>query len=139
LAIVVNIGQKIKELRIKNCVNMEELAAALGVSKNSIFRWESGQCKPRLMYVERISRYFGVSKIHFFENSDAQTANADSGVFDLPYSGFVTRDELFLRGFHEMTEIERYCFVGYMMLIKFGGAGAGKYLENMSLYNRPVH
>lgn len=37
-----NIGNKIKELRVKNKVTQEELAKALQVSTQEVSKWENG-------------------------------------------------------------------------------------------------
>ncbi len=36
------IGQKIRELRIKNHMTQEKLAECLGISTQAVFKWETG-------------------------------------------------------------------------------------------------
>jgi len=42
----INIGEKIKLLRKKNDITQDKLAEYLGVTAQSISRWESGTCYP---------------------------------------------------------------------------------------------
>ncbi len=40
------IGQKIRELRIKNHMTQEKLAECLGISTQAVFKWETGYTWP---------------------------------------------------------------------------------------------
>ena len=55
------IGAVIRELRTKNGMTQEKLAAHLGVSVQAVSRWESGICYPDLEFVPKIANYFRVS------------------------------------------------------------------------------
>jgi lactoylglutathione lyase len=55
------IGVKIQELRVKNGLSQEALADKLGVTRQSVSRWELGQALPELDKVVAISRLFGVT------------------------------------------------------------------------------
>ena len=55
------LADKITELRKKNGWSQEELADKLGVSRQSISKWESAQSVPDMSRILKMSELFGVS------------------------------------------------------------------------------
>ena len=55
------LADKIIDLRKKNGWSQEELASQLGVSRQSVSKWESGQSIPDLDRILKMSTIFGVS------------------------------------------------------------------------------
>ena len=55
------IGEKLKELRHKNGVTQDQLAEMLGVSSQSVSRWELGICYPDLELLPVIANYFDIT------------------------------------------------------------------------------
>ena len=55
------LGDKIMNLRKKNAWSQEELAEKLGVSRQSISKYESAQAVPDMEKVLKLSRIFGVT------------------------------------------------------------------------------
>jgi len=55
------LADKIIEGRKKNGWSQEELAEKLGVSRQSVSKWESAQSVPDLQRILEMSRIFGVS------------------------------------------------------------------------------
>ena len=55
------IGEKLKELRHKNGVTQDQLAEVLGVSSQSVSRWELGICYPDLELLPVIANYFDIT------------------------------------------------------------------------------
>ncbi len=74
-----NIGEKILELRkIKN-ISQEELALQLGVSRQSVSKWESGNVMPDLDKVVAMSGIFGVTTDYLLTGkTDFVTASDNS-------------------------------------------------------------
>ncbi len=56
-----NIGNKIKELRLKKRITQEELADNLGVSPKAISRWENQATFPDITLLPEIAYYFGIT------------------------------------------------------------------------------
>ena len=54
-------GEKLLELRKKNNFSQEELAEKLGVSRQAVSRWESGETMPDSPNLLQISKIFSVS------------------------------------------------------------------------------
>ncbi len=62
------IGEKIRELRGKSRTQ-DELARAMGVTSNTISRWETAVYKPSPAELDKLARYFGVGIWSFFPAS----------------------------------------------------------------------
>ena len=56
------IGEYLRDLRRRRGMSQQELALALGVSKQTISNWEVGRKVPRMKVVEKIANVFGVSR-----------------------------------------------------------------------------
>lgn len=56
-----NIGDTIKYLRKEKDITQDELADILGVSYQSVSRWETGTCYPDMELLPVISDFFGVT------------------------------------------------------------------------------
>lgn len=55
-----NIGERIKEIRLKNGITQKELAKRLGIATNSLSRYEIGERIPSLEMVDKIAVALGV-------------------------------------------------------------------------------
>ncbi len=55
------IGNTIKNLRKERDITQDELADILGVSYQSVSRWETGACYPDMELLPVISDFFGVT------------------------------------------------------------------------------
>lgn len=71
-----NIGNKIKELRVKNKITQEELAKALQVSTQAVSKWENGG-SPDLELIPTIANYFHVSTDYLFDLKQDQIADIE--------------------------------------------------------------
>lgn len=54
-------NNKIKEIRNSKSINQEELAKALGVSRQTIISLENGKYNPSIMLAYKIAKYFGLT------------------------------------------------------------------------------
>lgn len=55
------LAEKIQELRKKNGLSQEQLAEQLGVSRQAISKWESGQSAPDIDKIVLLSEFFRIS------------------------------------------------------------------------------
>lgn len=76
------LADKIIDLRKKNGWSQEELASQLGVSRQSVSKWESGQSIPDLDRILKMSTIFGVSTDYLLKE-DVEPAD-DSPQMDAP-------------------------------------------------------
>ena len=63
------LADKIAELRKKNGWSQEELAGQLGVSRQSVSKWESASSIPDLDKILKMSEIFGVSTDYLLKDS----------------------------------------------------------------------
>ncbi|MBQ3203080.1 MAG: helix-turn-helix transcriptional regulator [Clostridia bacterium] len=59
-----NIGKTIKRLRKEREITQEEFAEVMGVSCQSISRWENDSCYPDIEMIPTIAAFFGISVDH---------------------------------------------------------------------------
>lgn len=67
-----NLGNKIKQLRLKAGVTQEALANNLGVSCQSVSKWENNVCAPDISLLPALSEFFGVTIDELFGLSTEQ-------------------------------------------------------------------
>lgn len=77
------IGTKIKTLRTQHSLTQEKLAAALGVSAQSISKWETGLTMPDITLLPAIAEAFGVSIDDLFDLTVEQRMNRLESRLDL--------------------------------------------------------
>ena len=53
-------GKRLRELRERAGLSVEEVAQALGVSYGAVYRWEAGKADPKLDYLPKLARLFGI-------------------------------------------------------------------------------
>lgn len=63
-----NLAEKILNLRKQNSLSQEQLADKLGISRQSISKWESEQSVPELDKIVRLSEIFEVSTDYLLKN-----------------------------------------------------------------------
>ena len=64
------LGKKIKALRLQKGVTQEALAGELGVSAQAVSKWENGTTLPDIQLLPPLAVYFGVSIDELFEMTD---------------------------------------------------------------------
>lgn len=89
-----SLGMRIRELRNKHSLTMEELGKKLGVTKTAIFNWENENRTPDKDSIIRISELFGVTTDYLLGVSDREnempyyinedTAELAQEIFDNP-------------------------------------------------------
>jgi transcriptional regulator with XRE-family HTH domain len=70
------IGEKIKELRRKNDVTQEKLADYLGISYQSVSKWETGAAQPDVSLIIPLANFFGATPDELFD-FDSQKRDAE--------------------------------------------------------------
>ena len=65
-----NLGKKIKELRIKNNITQERLAEEMNITAQAVCKWESGRTMPDISLLPKLSVFFGVTIDELFELTD---------------------------------------------------------------------
>lgn len=65
-----NIGKRIKSLRLQKSVTQEELAAHLSITAQAISKWENDITTPDIQILPELSAYFGVTIDELFDITD---------------------------------------------------------------------
>ena len=66
------LGNKIKTLRLKAGLTQEKLADQLNVSFQTVFKWENNVCAPDISMLPKLSVFFGVTIDELFDLSSGQ-------------------------------------------------------------------
>ena len=88
-------GEKIYKLRKLAGYSQEELADKLGVSRQTIYKWETSIVQPNVENIVALCKIFNVSKEYFYiekiqsENSDIYNESAVSTDKKKKYTGFI--------------------------------------------------
>lgn len=61
---------QLEELRRQHAIRQEDLAQALGVSRQTVISLEKGKYNPSLSLAFKLARYFGLSIEDIFDDSD---------------------------------------------------------------------
>ncbi|MDD7740714.1 MAG: helix-turn-helix domain-containing protein [Fusicatenibacter sp.] len=65
----IQLGKKIRELRLKKSVTQEQLASVLGISSQAVSKWENDLAMPDIQILPELSVYFGVTIDELFNLS----------------------------------------------------------------------
>lgn len=76
------IGEKIYKLRKKKGFSQEELGFEIGVSRQTISKWEANTMKPNADNIKQLCDIFSVSSSYFF--NEAEIAVSDTYTEDVP-------------------------------------------------------
>ena len=64
---------RLEELRKQRAIRQEDLAQALGVSRQTVISLEKGKYNPSLALAFNLARYFGLPIEAIFDDSDEST------------------------------------------------------------------
>lgn len=91
-----NMGEIIRELRKRDGITQEKLAECLGISFQSVSKWENGLAWPDLSMVPVLARYFKVSADVLFDMDNRDTAEREE-YFEKTYAAYQIEGKLVLR------------------------------------------
>ncbi len=75
-----NLGNKIRELRLRNSITQEQLANHLSVSAQCISKWENNITMPDISLLPELSVFFGVTIDELFDLTDSAYRNRISNM-----------------------------------------------------------
>ena len=122
------LADKIIDLRKKNGWSQEELAEKLGVSRQSVSKWESAQSVPDMGRVVQMSELFGVSTDYLLKDALEQPETGEDGALTETAAHTVAMEEA--NGFLEIRAKNAgrtalgvlLCVLSPVCLILLGGA-----------------
>ena len=71
-----NLAEKLQQLRKRNNLSQEQLAEKLGISRQSISKWESEQSAPEIDKIVQLSEIFGVTTDYLLKDIDECPKNS---------------------------------------------------------------
>lgn len=98
------IGKNIAELRKYNCMTQEQLAEILGVSAQSISKWENDVSMPDIMLLPTIAGCFNISVDELFGGKKAKEKRKAVDYDDIPEMLYDTIIDLTQRGWVDSVE-----------------------------------
>ena len=110
------LADKIIDLRKKSGWSQEELAEKLGVSRQSVSKWESAQSVPDMARVVQMSELFGVSTDYLLKDSIEQSDSLGTDAPDESAGRTVDMEEA--NAFLSVKELNaRHVALGVLMCI----------------------
>lgn len=65
-------GERLRKLRLERGVSISFLARSTGLSRSSIYTWESGKKSPKSMEtIQILADFFGIMPEQFFRDADS--------------------------------------------------------------------
>ena len=58
-----SLATRLKSLRKSRCLSLQKVGDLIGVSKNSVFKWESEQAQPSVKNLSALAKTFGVEPV----------------------------------------------------------------------------
>lgn len=83
-----HLGEKIQQLRKAGGLSQEQLAEKLGVSRQSVSKWESGQSLPEIDKIIQISSLFSVSTDSLLKEESVSESSFPSGIEEISRKNF---------------------------------------------------
>ncbi len=69
---------RVKELREKASLSMDQLASHLGVTKSRVNMWENNGTVPRMNVLVDLAKFFNVSTDYLLGNDDTRNVSVDN-------------------------------------------------------------
>lgn len=92
----------LKKLRIKKGISQQALASVIGVSQQSVTKYENHSVEPELRALIAMADYFGTSVDYLIGHTDVPHA-----IEEVHPRALNAQEEAMVQGFRELTEEER--------------------------------
>lgn len=80
-----DIAERLQELRKKAGYSQEQVAEKLGISRQAISKWESGQGKPEIDNVVKLTEIYGVSADYILLGIENRTTTTEKKKINKEY------------------------------------------------------
>ncbi len=99
------LSEKIILLRKKNNLTQEELAEKLGVSRQSVSKWEMGNSIPDINKIIQLSDVFGVKTDYLLKDDISDIEYSDDSVEELEHKKMITAEDAndFMNAYEEFS------------------------------------
>ena len=124
-----SIGERLGDLRIRKKRTLKEQSETLGVSLNTVYRWEHGLTMPRQSSLVKIAALHEVP-LEWLKNGDAAEEQPHVSVINLENN---TEKQL-IKMFRKLSENSKYKLLGYIERIYIEDADRPIY-RDLAMYN----
>lgn len=76
------LGEKLAELRKEKNITQEQMAEELGVTRQTISKWELDQSKPDLQYIRDLSEFFQVTLDYLIKEEEKDTISKNTAAYE---------------------------------------------------------
>jgi len=105
-----NIGDKLRNLRLMSKKTLKDQSQIFGVSLNSVYRWEHGLTMPKRSILKKMAEYYEVPLLWLLQESDDEPPLTSE-----PFGGHESSSEQkLLRMFRKLPESHKYKTLGYV-------------------------
>lgn len=118
-----NLSEKILKIRKANGLSQEELAEQLGISRQSISKWESGQATPELDKIIKLAEIFDISIDYLLQPNETDELKLKTSILEKQQREILqqqrktqNRQFLIVSSFISFLFVIIICFIGrYIM------------------------
>lgn len=126
-----NIGEKLKSLRLRMRKTLKEESEVLGVSLNSVYRWEHELASPRKPMLKKIADYYEVPLEWLLQDNEWED-NFDRISTIFPFEFGI--EQQLLRFFRKLSDSDQYKVLGYIERIYVEDFDRQQYKETTTQY-----
>lgn len=123
-----DIGKNIRNLRMQNNINQNDLAQYIGVSKSTMSNYERNYSTPDPDTLIKLAKYFNVSIDFLFdyENSSNSNLAKESSIYNQSSYTGISKDEInVLKYYNRLNDEQKDYIKGQMIQLYFDQNGHG--------------
>jgi transcriptional regulator with XRE-family HTH domain len=109
--IIVSLGEKLLDLRKKAGLSQEEVADKLGVSRQTVSKWETDQTVPELIKAKLLCQLYNISYDYLISGSPfgGDVTSIEMIVDEIDWTGAWSKKYPILASYQGMQGINAYC------------------------------
>jgi len=106
-----SIGERLKKLRLSTKKTLKEVSEILGISLNTVYRWEHDLCTPRKSVIKKMADFYGVQSEWILTGEGQQ----DSADYDgRAFTPVTDVEQKILKMIRRLPESKKHSIIGYI-------------------------
>lgn len=123
------LSKKVYEMRKAQGLSQEQLAEKLGVSRQSVSKWEAGESMPELERVIEMSKIFNVSTDYLLKESEVDELTVRTEILEKQQQALLSETEKAKRKRYRIMSCASIYLFAFAMIIVF----------RFALFDLPIH